>query len=127
MGDKHKFDSSGKIIELYPPIQVGESAKFYFDCIQNKSYWNPRLHQILGKIEGQKSFEKIIQLVDVRDRDKFTEMSVGQGHNGKEEFVETAPIQMKNGNIITEKYKFLRSDEQGLYGIEGETKLIAVA
>lgn len=125
MGDKHKFDSSGKIIELYPPIQVGQSAKFYFDCIKNKSHWSPQLDQILGTPDGEKSFENIVKLVDVKDRAKFEEMSVG--HTGEEKIVQTAPIQMSNGNVITEKYHFLRTKENGLYGIKGETKLIKVA
>jgi hypothetical protein len=122
LGVNNKF---GKIIKLPTRLKVGATGSFYFDVKNNKSYWDRNLYPILGEAEGENTFENIVKLVDVKDRTKFQEMSVG--HKGKETKVETSPILMRNGNTIIETYNFLISPEHGLYGIVGNTELVAVA
>jgi hypothetical protein len=52
-------------------------------------------------------------------------MSVG--FRGPEAEVLTAPILLSNGNIIEEKYKFVRDKDFGLLKIIGQTKLLQIA
>ena len=64
-------------------------------------------------------------MVDIKSKTKFQEMSVG--FNGRELIVESAPILLENGNVVEEKYKFVRDKDFGLIKIIGQTKLLQVA
>ena len=71
------------------------------------------------------SFSKVLSMVDIKSKTKFQEMSVG--FNGRELIVESAPILLENGNVVEEKYKFVRDKDFGLIKIIGQTKLLQVA
>jgi len=71
------------------------------------------------------NFSHILSRVDMKYKTKFQEMSVG--FRGPETEVLTAPILLSNGNVVEEKYKFVRDRSCLLLKIIGQTKILQIA
>ena len=83
------------------------------------------MHAIYNLDPGKQiDFSQVLSRVDTKYKTKFQEMSVG--FRGPETEVLTAPILLSNGNVVKEKYQFVRNSDLGLLKIIGQTKLIQI-
>ena len=102
---------------------VGAVGHFIYDIATDRSEAD-FLEQVIYNLKPDKriDFSQILSRVDTKYKTKFQEMSVG--FRGPETEVLTAPILLSNGNVIEEKYKFIRDRDVGLLKIIGQTKLL---
>ena len=128
MKKKYYFASQQIDEELRKIVpMVGAIGYFTYDVATDRSVWDAVERSIYGFRGGLNdgSFSKVLSMVDIKSKTKFQEMSVG--FNGRELIVESAPILLENGNVVEEKYKFVRDKDFGLIKIIGQTKLLQVA
>jgi len=105
---------------------VGAVGNFIYNVATDKSEADFLVHTIYNLNPNEAiNFTKILSRVDTKNKVKFQEMSVG--FRGPETEVLTAPILLSNGNVVEEKYKFLRNSDFGLLKIIGQTKLLQIA
>jgi len=104
---------------------VGAVGHFIYDIATDRSEAD-FLEQAIYNLKPDKriDFSQILSRVDTKYKTKFQEMSVG--FRGPETEVLTAPILLSNGNIVEEKYKFVRDKDFGLLKIIGQTKLLQI-
>ena len=105
---------------------VGAVGNFVYDIATDTSeadFLEEAIYNL--KPDKQINFSQILSRVDTKYKTKFQEMSVG--FRGPETEVLTAPILLSNGNVVEEKYKFLRNSDFGLLKIIGQTKLLQIA
>jgi hypothetical protein len=102
---------------------IGAVGNFVYDITTDRSEAD-FLEQVIYNLKPDKriDFSQILSRVDTKYKTKFQEMSVG--FRGPETEVLTAPILLSNGNIVEEKYKFVRDKDFGLLKIIGQTKLL---
>ena len=105
-------------------LLVGAKGNFSYD-VQKDEARGDELQQMIFGYDGAVNYSKIMGLVDHKSKTQFQEMSLG--FDGNEELVETAPILLTNGNIIQERYRFVRGIDNQLLRIDGDTELIRVA
>ena len=102
---------------------VGAVGNFIYDIATDRSESDFLVHAIYNLDPGKQiDFSQVLSRVDTKYKTKFQEMSVG--FRGPETEVLTAPILLSNGNVIEEKYKFIRDRDVGLLKIIGQTKLL---
>ena len=104
---------------------VGAVGNFIYDIATDTSEAD-FLEQAIYNLKPDKriNFSQILSRVDTKYKTKFQEMSVG--FRGPETEVLTAPILLSNGNVVEEKYKFVRDSDFGLLKIIGQTKLLQI-
>jgi hypothetical protein len=102
---------------------VGAVGNFIYDVATDRSEFN-FLEQVIYNLNPSEgvNFSQVLSRVDTKYKTKFQEMSVG--FRGPETEVLTAPILLSNGNVVEEKYKFVRDRDFGLLKIIGQTKLL---
>ena len=105
---------------------TGAVGSFIYDIATDRSEAD-FLAQVIYNLDPNEGvdFSQILSKVDTKYKTKFQEMSVG--FRGPETEVLTAPILLSNGNVVEEKYKFLRNSDFGLLKIIGQTKLLQIA
>ena len=104
---------------------VGAVGNFIYDVATDSSEAD-FLEQAIYNLKPDKGidFSQILSRVDTKHKTKFQEMSVG--FRGPETEVLTAPILLSNGNVVEEKYQFVRNSDFGLLKIIGQTKLLQI-
>ena len=104
---------------------AGAVGNFIYDIATDTSEAD-FLEQAIYNLKPDKriNFSHILSRVDMKYKTKFQEMSVG--FRGPETEVLTAPILLSNGNVVEEKYKFVRDRSFRLLKIIGQTKLLQI-
>ena len=105
---------------------VGAVGNFIYDIVTDPSEAD-FLEQAIYNLKPDKqiNFSQILSRVDTKYKTKFQEMSIG--FRGPETEVLTAPILLSNGNVVEEKYKFVRDRSCLLLKIIGQTKILQIA
>ena len=102
----------------------GAIGKFEYDVVKDESTCDEINRLMVGLESNVYSFADILDKVDVRSKLFFQEQTLS--YRGSETTVESSPILLNNGNIITATYNMV-FHEGMLAGITGESQLIKVA
>ena len=102
-------------VEIIPII-----GKFSYDFASDQSTVTTIQQKLLGLNSEIVSFSDVLKIIDVKSKTQFLEQSLGNV-SPLNKTIQTSPIQLENGNVVTEVYNF------SSHGIEGETKLLMVA
>jgi len=101
---------------------IGAIGTFQYFPEQDQSIYCDIDRAIMGLPEGPATYEQILETIDVRDKTRFQECTLGL--NTKSKVVLLDPFRLNNGNVIQDQVERTFSEDGRIIRIDGKTQLL---